>query len=89
MKAFLITPAKAGLAQFHQAVVVAETEEQVRQIFRDHKEHWCEKTYYKFPQHPQCRQGCNLSYVEDQGELKVEEIDLTQTGFVTGDYNYE
>ena len=89
MKAFLITPAKAGLAQFEQAVVVAESAEQVRQILRDHKEQWFEKTYYEFPRHPQSRHGCDLCYYEDQGDLKIEEIDLTRTGFVTGDYNYE
>ena len=89
MKAFLITPAKAGLAQFEQSVVIAETEAQVRQIFRDHKEQWFADTYWKFPSHPQSRHGCKLYYYENQGELKIEEIDLTQIGFVTGDFNYE
>lgn len=90
MKVFVITPENAGLAQFNQAVVVADSVEQVQQILQDHKKEWGGEMYVSFPKHhPQSTQRANLSYCEKQGKLTIEEIDLTQTGFVTGDYNYE
>ena len=87
MKVFKVSVAKVNYDQFDSCVVVAESAEAVRAMFKqvDNPESWAGSRELCLP--GEDPQDAAVWFYNSQGEITIEEVDLTQTALICASFN--
>lgn len=77
MKVFRVYVEDCGWDEYDSAVIVAESEESVRNSF----------VINKYGERDCILDGCDLWFNESQGEIHIEEIDMTKPAVICASFN--